>query len=362
MQRSTYEKTTPAEQRTLLQVENACKQAHLAWRTQQTYTRQIHGYLRWLRRNQARLEGLPSERKVELFLAKRVVHDRVGAVARDQTFYALLFLYGSVLKRELGQIRQIVRSPRRTHLPVLLDMEQVLAVLSSIEDSPATPFRLIACLLYGCGLRVNEGLKLRIKDVSLRECRLVLRDTKSRSDRNVGLPTSLLQPVERQIERARALWEEDQTQGLTVSLPGLAGLRRRYPAIVRSWSWYYLFPQHRPCVDPQALPADRDTLYRHHQGPWGIQRAVKEAAAKCQLEGVLTPHALRHAFATHLDARGEQLTTLQALLGHKDIRTTMVYVHRQVTKVESPLDHTLKHVQGLLTPPSPALALPFPMA
>ena len=124
----------------------------------------------------------------------------------------------------------------------------------------------------------------------------------------------------------------------------------------------YLFPQHRPCLNPQALPADRNTLYGHHQGPWGIQRLVKEAAARCQLEGVFTLHTLRHAFATHLDARGEQLTTLQALLGHKDICTTMVYVHRQVTKVESPLDHTLKHAQGLLAPAPSPLPLPFPVA
>ena len=134
------------------------------------------------------------------------------------------------------------------------------------------------------------------------------------------------------------------------------------PTLATNWGWYYLFPQHRPCLNPQALPVDRNTLYGHHQGPWGIQRAVKEAAAKCQLEGVLTPHTLRHAFATHLDARGEQLTTLQALLGHKDICTTMVYVHRQVTKVESPLDHTLKHAQGLLAPAPSPLPLPFPLA
>ena len=362
MQTSTYENLTPAEQKTLLQVENACKRAHFAWKTQQTYTGQILSYLRWLRRNEIRLAGLSSERKIELFLAKRVVHDHVTPATRDQAFYALLFLYGTVLKRDLGPIRQIARSKRQTHLPVLLDMEQVLAVLSAIEDSPATPFRLIACLLYGCGLRVSEGLRLRIKDVSLSESRLVLRDTKSRRDRNVGLPSSLLKPVARQIERVRSLWEVDQANGLPVSLPGMDGLRRKYPSISKSWGWYYLFPQHRPCLNPQALAADRDTLYRHHQGHWGIQRAVKEAAAKCQLEGVLTPHALRHAFATHLDARGEQLTTLQALLGHKDVRTTMVYVHRHVTRVESPLDHTLKHAQGLLAPVPPPLALPFPMA
>ena len=131
----------------------------MAWETQRTYSGQIVGYLQWLRRNVLRLAGLPSERKIELFLAKRVVHDHVSAATCNQTFYALLFLYGSVLKRDLGAIRQITRAKRRAHLPVLLDMEQVLAVLSAIEDAPATPFRLIACLLYGCGLRVNEGLE-----------------------------------------------------------------------------------------------------------------------------------------------------------------------------------------------------------
>ena len=141
MQRDTYRNLTPAEQRTLLQVETACKQAHLAWETQRTYSGQIVGYLQWLRRNQVRLDGLPSERKVELFLAKRVVHDRVSASTRDQAFYALLFLYGSVLKRDLGPIRQIARSRRRAHLPVLLDMEQVLAVLSAVTESITCPPR-----------------------------------------------------------------------------------------------------------------------------------------------------------------------------------------------------------------------------
>ena len=360
-----YQNLTLAQQDTMLRFDAVVLDDELANTTHKAYRGHIVQYLCWLDRNRERLRQETSERKVELFLLHRTVHDRVGWVTRKQAFCALLYLYKRVLRRDVKEIRKIRMPAQKKHLPVLLDPQQVLDVLAAIEDSPATPFRLIACLLYGCGLRISEGLKLRIKDVSLTESRLILRDTKGRCDVNKPIPCCLLVPLERQIGRVRLLWQQDRERGLAVSLPGLEGLRRKYPQISHAWGWQYLFPQHSPCRNPQARPEDRTTLYRHHQGDWGVQRAVKAAAAKCELEGVLTPHALRHAFATHLDGRGEQLTTIQAMLGHKDVRTTMVYVHRHVTRVESPLDHTLRGASGSpvrIAAPSPLLSLPFTTA
>jgi integrase len=220
---------------------------------------------------------------------------------------------------------------------------------------------LIACLLYGCGLRLGEALNLRVKDLSFGESRLVLRDTKSRKDRAVMLPCSLIVPLQRQIARARLLWQEDRERGVPTSLPGLDGLRRKYPQIAHSWNWYYVFPQLGLCPDPQAEPERRHVLYRHHQGEWGVQRAVKAAARKCDLDGVLTPHALRHAFASHL-SRIEDPRTIQELLGHKSLETTMIYIHPRAARVESPLDHAVKAAQALIEVPRPALTLPFTTA
>ncbi len=339
-----------------------CLDRNVAWTTQKAYRGQILGYLQWLNRNRARLANLPSERKCELYLLKRVVHDRVGSVARKQAFFALLFLYQRVLKLDIGEIRKLRPQPEHKHLPVLLDHTQVLSVLQAVEDSPSAPYRLIACLLYGCGLRLSEALKLRVKDVSISENRLVLRDTKSRCDRNIKLPESLQIPMQRQLERVHLLWEQDCERRLPVSLPGLDGLRKSHRANPHNKAWWYVFPQPTPCPNPQALPEDRHRLYRHHLHESGVQRAVRNAAMKSGVEGVLTPHALRHAFASHLDARGEQVTTIQQLLGHKNIETTMIYVHRQQTSVPSPLDDAVAHAQLLTSTIRPALALPFATA
>ncbi len=362
-----FEKLTPAQRRVIIRFEQVCRleQEKIAWKTEQAYRGHIVGFLLWLDRNRARLQQETSEEKVALYLAKRVVHDRVGATTRDQGFAALLFLYGRVLKQDLGEIRKIGYTRRQKHLPVILDRRQVLAVLSEVENSPATPFRLIACLLYACGLRVSEGLQLRIKDVSISESRLIARGTKGRCDLNKGIACSLLLPLQRQIERVRLLWQQDRERGVPVSLPGMDGLRRKYPSIPYNWGWYYLFPQQSLCPNPQAAPHERHLLYRHHQGDWGVQRAVKAAAMKCGVEGVLTPHALRHAFATHLHRRGETVPTIQQQLGHKSIETTMLYVHNHVTQVRSPLDDAVEdHAQTLSLPQAqrPALALPFPVA
>ena len=360
-----YDDLTSSEQKVMNEFEVCCRLDSKANSTYKTYRGQIVGYLKWLSRNKARLQRETSERKVELFLQKRVIHDRVGPVCRDQAFNSLLYLYRRVLKMDVKEIRKIGRTRREKHLPVLLDRKQVLDVIAAIDDSPSAPYRLIACLLYGCGLRLAEALNLRIKDVSITESRLVLRNTKSKKDRTLRIPCYVMPALERQIKRVRLVWEQDRQTGLTTSMPGLDGIRRKYPQAPRSWGWYYVFIQPTPCPNPLAWPEERHILYRHHLNEKGVQRAVKTAAEKCGLDGVLTPHAFRHAFSTHLDERGEPLTVIQQLLGHQNIETTMIYVHRQQTSVRSPFDDAVDQLArpvALLPEPRPVPALPFAVA
>ena len=247
-------------------------------------------------------------------------------MAREQAFYALLFLYGKVLKLPLGDIAKIADIPhakRDKHLPTVLDRQQVLSVIGAIEDSPWCPYRLMACLLFGCGLRVSEVLNLRIKDVSITESRLVIRNTKGRSDRHVPLPCCVQVPLQRQLDRVKLLWQEDRERRLPASMPGLDGLRRKFPSYPFALGWQYVFPQQTPCPNPQAWPGEEQVFYRHHQHMSSLQKAVRAASVRCDLDGVVTPHAFRHAFASQLEWSGEHLTTIQRLLGHKNIETTM---------------------------------------
>ncbi len=366
MKVGTYNDLTPAEARVLTRVADTGRELDLRWNTVQAYSGQIAGYLRWLRRNEAIVRAWSSERKVETYLKKRVVHDRVGPVAREQAFYALLFLYGKVLRLPLGDIAKLEAIPharRDKHSPAVLDAEQALAVIGKIEDSPWCPYRLMACLLFGCGLRVSEVLNLRVKDISLSESRATIRNTKGRSDRPVMLPCCVTIPLQRQIERVKLLWQQDRERGLAASMPGMDGLRRSRPSWPFALGWQYVFPQQTPCPNPQAWPGEEKILYRHHQHMSSLQKAVRAAAARCHLDGVVTPHTFRHAFASQLEWSGVHLTEIQALLGHKNIETTMIYVHRQQTTVRSPLDNALEGARALPRPPErPVLALPFPVA
>ncbi len=279
----------------------------------------------------------------------------------------MLFLYGKVLKLPLGDIAKIADIPhakRDRHLPAVLDAEQVLRVIGEIEDSAWCPYRLMTLVLFGCGLRVGELLALRVKDVSLVESRLCIRNTKGRSDRHVPLPCCVHVPLRRQLDRVALLWQEDKERGLAASMPGMDGLRRSRPSWPFALGWQYVFPQQTPCPNPQAWPGEEKILYRHHQHASSLQKVVRAASIRCHLDGVVTPHAFRHAFASQLEWQGHHLTTIQALLGHKNIETTMIYVHRRETSVQSPLDAALKprHVPAALPPPRPVLPLPFSVA
>lgn len=359
---ATNEDLSPEQSRIVRLLEERGRELNRRWTTVQAYRGHAIRYMLWLERNKAQVREWTSEKKVSLDLRKLSVRDRVGPVTRKQAFYSLLFLYKYVLQQPVGDIENIPQPRGDKHLPAMLDGEQALAVIGQIEDSAWTPFRLMALLLYGCGLRIAELHNLRQKDVSVRHSLLIIRNTKSRSDRRIGLPCCLSAAMERQLQRVELCWQEDRERGLPVSMPGLDGLRRKDPTLPYALGWQYVFSQQTPCTNPQAWPGDEQVLYRHHLHPTLLQRAVRQAAKKQRLEGVLTPHVFRHIFASQLRWNGAQLETIQRLLGHKHIETTMIYVHEQTHEMRSPLDHAVERAHPLRVSAPSALALPFATA
>ena len=358
------EELTAAQLHYVRLLEEKGRELNRRWTTVKAYRGHLVRYMQWIARHKARVGPWTTEQKVGMYLRKLSVHDRVSPTTRNQAFCALLFFHDKVLGMHPGIIEKIGEIPKSKgdkRLPALLDGEQAMAVIEKIEDSAWTPFRFMALLLYGCGLRIAELHELRHKDVSVRHSLLTIRNTKGRADRRVPLPCCLSEAMERQLCRVELLWREDQGRGLAVSLPGLDGLRRKDPALPHMLGWQYVFSQQTPCPNPQAWPGEEHVLYRHHLCPKLLQRAVRQAASRCNLDGVLTPHTFRHIFASQHRWNGAQLETIQRLLGHKCIETTMIYVHERTQEMRSPLDAAVERMQAA---PAvlPALALPFSVA
>lgn len=202
---------------------------------------------------------------------------------------------------------------------------------SEMHDVGGYRTRLVVKLLYGCGLRVSEPLNLRIKDVCLSDSMLIIRDAKGGKDRRVAIPCSLVPELKQQIEKARVMWQQDASNGVPVMLPGQ--LARKYPRSALAWQWYWLFPAHQPCLHPRTKQRVR---WRMHEV--NVQRCVKAAAIKAGLDGTVTPHHLRHAFATHAMQAGAYVRDIQITMGHAHLETTMGYLTPEKDRVVSPLE------------------------
>jgi integron integrase len=278
-------------------------------------------YVQWIRRfilfHGKRHPSEMGSREVVAFLSHLAVSDRVSASTQNQALSGLLFLYRVVLDRPLEGLDDVARAARPQPLPVVLSREEVRRVLAQL---PAV-HRLVATLLYGGGLRLLEALRLRVKDVDFSRRQLHVREGKGGRDRMAPLPRVIDAPLRRHLERVRELHRTDLERGLDISaLPG--GLERKYPNAPREWAWQWVFPASRVGVDPAS-----GRRFRHHLHETAVQRAVKQAVARAGVQKRASCHTFRHSFATHLLEDGADIRTVQELLGHRELRTTMIYTH-----------------------------------
>ncbi|MCA9982159.1 MAG: integron integrase, partial [Anaerolineales bacterium] len=270
--------------------------------------------------------------EVEAFLTYLAVDQHVAASTQNQALSALLFLYNEVLQKPPGWIDvNWAKKPER--LPVVLTREEVRAVLAHLSGE----MLLIVQLLYGAGLRVKECLNLRVQDIDFGQNMIVVRDGKGQKDRVTTLPERVRPSLKAHLKQVQTLHHEDLQQGHgRVPLPD--ALDRKYVNAEQEWVWQFVFPSNNLSRNPRAK---HDTLYRYHLHVSTVQRAVKSAAQQAQISKRVTPHVFRHSFATHLLESGHDIRTIQELLGHKDVRTTMIYTHvlnKGPLAVRSPLD------------------------
>lgn len=288
-------------------------------------------YVHWLRRFMAFLQNVrateSSERKMELFLTA-LAKDDVAASTQNQAFNALLFFYGQCLGQKLSGVNAL-RARREATVRRAPAPEEVRRLCEDVRDEGGYPVRLVVRLIYGCGLRVSEPLNLRVRDVELKNSRLVIRHAKGAKDRVVPLPCSLAREIEAQLSAARLTWQRDVAAQVPVKLPGR--MENKYPRAQWSWNWAWLFPQAKPCRDPRS-----GRTVRWHQLESTVQRAVRASCRRLDLE--ILPHELRHAYATHTLGAGQNPRAIQAAMGHKSLETTMGYLHAEALSVVSPLD------------------------
>ena len=299
---------------------------HLSWQTEECYQGWILRYIKWLKKHSASFAT--SELRMGAFLTS-LAHNGCAASTQNQAFNAILFLYRDVLKQKLEDITAL-RAKRPATIRQAPSREQVMGMLDIITDVHGYPTRLIAHLLYGCGLRVTEPLNLRVRDIDIAHSRLMIRGAKGGKDRVVQVPCSLMAQLIDQMKRAKLIWEDDAKAGLHVELPG--ALARKYPRAPFAHQWSWVFPSKTSCIHPRTWERVR---YRMHEA--NVQKAVKLAAAKLGLDGAVTPHCLRHSYATHVLDRGANVRDVQVALGHSHLDTTMGYIHAEPSRVTSPL-------------------------
>ena len=310
------------------QVRHVLRFRHYSYQTEKTYVHWIKRFIVFHHKRHPREMG---KAEVEQFLTALAVERHVSAATQNQALHALLFLYRDVLAQELGWLNDIVPAKRPQRLPTVLTQQEARSLLSAVHGTPW----LIANLLYGAGLRLTEGLRLRVKDIDFTTNQIVVREGKGDKDRITMLPTVVKEPLTAHLIRVRTLHQQDLERGFgRVALPD--ALDRKYRNAACEWGWQWVFPASHLSVDPRS-----GIQRRHHQYASVPQRALKEAARTVGLTKPANPHILRHSFATHLLEAGYDIRTIQELLGHRDVSTTMIYTHvlnRGGRGVASPAD------------------------
>lgn len=315
--------------RLLDQVRAAVRTRHYSYRTEQTYVLWIKRFILFHGKRHPREMGAP---EVEAFLSHLATDLNVAASTQNLALSSVLFLYRNLLQTELPWLKDVTRAKKPQRLPTVLTVREVRRVLAALPDDVPG---LVARLLYGTGMRLMEGVRLRVKDVDLLRREVVVRDGKGGKDRVTVLPESLVEPLRAHLAVRRTVFDRDRQSGrVDVWLPD--ALARKYPGAPQEWGWQYVFVASALSTDPRS-GAQR----RHHINEQQVQRAVRAAAKTADIAKPVSPHVLRHCFATHLIEGGYDIRTVQELLGHSDVSTTMIYTHvlnRGGRGVVSPLD------------------------
>ncbi len=310
------------------QVRNKLRVKHYSIRTEQSYTDWIKRYILFHGKRHPNEMGAED---IEAFLTHLAVIGNVASATQNQAKSALLFLYREVLEIELPWLDKVTQAKVPKRLPVVLTVKEVQSLLSHLSGTHA----LVSNLLYGGGLRLMEAVRLRVKDVDFSRREILIREGKGFKDRVTMLPEATLDVLKAHMAKVKTLHDEDLMQGLgEVYLP--FALDKKYPNAAKEWGWQYIFPSKNISVDPRS-----GKTRRHHIDEKTVQRAVKQAARDADLVKPATPHTFRHSFATHLIQAGYDIRTVQELLGHSDVSTTMIYTHvlnKGGKGVKSPLD------------------------
>jgi integron integrase len=320
--------TSTNQPKLLDQVRDRIRRKGYSIRTEKSYAHWIRRYILFHDKRHPKDMGAA---EVEAFLTSLAVEANVAATTQNLALSAILFLYREVLDLPLPWLDNIERAKKPARLPTVLTQAEVAAVLGRLDG----PLALMLRLLYGTGMRLMEGVRLRVKDVAFAMRQITVRDGKGGKDRVTMLPDSLAEPLRAQLATAKAQHEADLALGLgAVWLPD--ALARKYPGAAKSWGWQYVFPARGISVDPRS-----GERRRHHVDEKLLQRAIRRAAQEAGIAKPVSPHTLRHSFATHLLENGHDIRTVQELLGHADVSTTMIYTHvlnKGGRGVTSPLD------------------------
>ena len=310
------------------QLRDVLRLRHYSYRTEQSYVDWVYRFIVFHNKRHPKDMGASD---IEAFLSYLAVQRKVAASTQNQALSALVFLYRHVLRQEIGGQIEAVRAKQSRYLPTVLTHEEAIAVLSKLSGT----HQLVAQILYGSGLRLSEALSLRVKDIDFAQSQIVVRDGKGGNSRITMLPLSLCDRLKDHLHIARLQHQQDLAKGYgSVYLP--YALERKYPNAERQWVWQYVFPSERISKDPRS-----EVVRRHHLDESGLQKAVKLAGRLANIDKRVSCHTFRHSFATQLLQNHYDIRTVQELLGHKDVKTTMIYTHvlnKGGRGVRSPLD------------------------
>jgi integron integrase len=296
------------------QMRDVIRLKHYSYRTEQAYVDWTYRFIIFHNKRHPQEMGAP---EIEAFLTHLAVEKRVAASTQNQALSALVFLYRHVLHQDIGHKINAVRAKQSRYLPTVLTHDEAISVIKQLSGV----YQIVAKLLYGSGLRLSEALRLRVKDIDFTQAQIVVRDGKGGNSRMTMLPTSLSDDLKVHLQNIRQQHQRDLAQGFgSVYLP--YALERKYPHADRQWIWQYMFPSERISKDPRS-----GIVRRHHLDESGLQKAVKQAGFLAKIDKRVSCHTFRHSFATHLLQNHYDIRTVQELLGHKDVKTTMIYTH-----------------------------------